>query len=423
MVVCKFGGSSLSTAEGFKRVKEIILSSPARTAVVVSAPGKRFSADEKVTDILYNADYCVKHGGNYKKELDKAVKRLDEIRSDLKLATDVFTIFDEAVEEYLNGLDTDYLVSRGEYITALMMAEYLGFGFIDARDAVVFDYNGKVNMQSSRARLTAEFSKAKSAVIPGFYGGYPNGGIRTFTRGGGDVSGAVVANLLSAQRYENWTDVSGVRLADPSVVDGAAGVKRLTYGGLKRLSSLGAKILHGETVAYIEECKIPIDIKNTFDPFGEFSTVLPDGEEQDKMLGLAGKRGFFNFSLKISAGGLTGMTEILKHMAVCAVRVKYIASGEGNISLLAECDKAQADATLMGLANLSGVEGASATEACVVGGVFASEGLAFLAQAQICDRIGGLGVKWITAQGETLLVCADGEYVFELIRRVYDALR
>lgn len=244
--VAKFGGSSLADAAQFRKVKEIVESDPARRYVVPSAPGRRSSGDEKVTDLLYCCYGRAVNGENYKEVLERIRARYEEIIRELHLSVTLDRQFAVIEEAFLAGAGEEYAASRGEYLNAILLADFLGYEFIDAAEVIRFDRDGKFQDERTNFFLKEKLKKVPRAVIPGFYGADDAGNIHTFSRGGSDVTGAVVARGAGAQLYENWTDVSGFLLADPTIIDHPKKIDSMTFGELRELAYRGATVLHEE---------------------------------------------------------------------------------------------------------------------------------------------------------------------------------
>lgn len=299
LTVTKFGGSSLSWEAQFKKVKSIVQSDPNRRVVVVSALGKRQSSDNKMTDLLYLISAHIRHGVSYDAMWETIVSRFIAVKEELGLAYDVAADL-ELLREELSGqnVNEEYLVSRGEYLTAKLIAEYLGHEFIDAKDVIVFQPNGIIDLAKSREKLQARILDHSKVVIPGFYGAFPSGVIKLFNRGGSDITGAIVASCLNAAKYENWTDVPGVLMADPRIIDNPVPVSQLSYEELSELSYMGANVLHEETIYPIRDLNIPIHIKNTNDPeaAGTIISDSIDGRPQ-RISGISGKKDFISLTI------------------------------------------------------------------------------------------------------------------------------
>ena len=264
--VVKFGGSSLASARQFKKVGNIIRSDKARRYVVPSAPGKRNDKDEKVTDLLYQCYDAAAAGTAYKKILEKIKKRYEEIIEGLDLNLSLDHEFDRIEENFLAKAGRDYAASRGEYLNGILMAQYLGYEFIDAAEVIFFNDNGVFDAESTNKELGERLEHVERAVIPGFYGSTHSGVVKTFSRGGSDVTGSVVARAIHADMYENWTDVSGVLVADPRIVKDPEVIETITYRELRELAYMGASVLHEDAIFPVRKEGIPINIRNTNKP-------------------------------------------------------------------------------------------------------------------------------------------------------------
>ncbi len=301
MIVAKFGGSSLADADCVNQVKNIFEADSARRFLVVSAPGKRTPEDTKVTDLLLDCHHKAQMSQNFDAEYGVFMQRFQEIAHGLHL--------DGALDEELKALKMDiyksatrdFITSRGEYLCARLIARYFDIGFIDAKDVVRFDQYGKLELHKTLALLKMEMKQHERAVIPGFYGAEENGDIHTFTRGGSDVSGALAAAAMDADLYENWTDVTGFRSADPRVVPDASFIASLTYRELRELSYMGASVMHEEAVFPVRLAGIPTSIRNTKNPQHPGTLILPSPRQIGKIpavTGIAGKRGFSTIILE-----------------------------------------------------------------------------------------------------------------------------
>ena len=295
--VAKFGGSSLAGAEQFRKVRDIVRADESRRFVVVSAAGKRFKTDHKVTDLLYLVQAHLKYGVSHEEILSMIEDRYVEIRDQLGLSFDVEKEFDTLRRWLTPDVSVDELVSRGEYLNARLMAEYLGYRFVDATEVIYFQYDGKIDMEKSCEAIRRAARDAEGLVIPGFYGAMPNGRIRVMSRGGSDITGAVVAAAVDADVYENWTDVSGILMADPKIVKNPRPIPRITYSELRELSFMGASVLHEESILPVKEKNIPLNIRNTNEPDNPGTMIMEsiDAEEMDSqrfITGIAGRRNF-----------------------------------------------------------------------------------------------------------------------------------
>ncbi len=298
--VVKFGGSSLASAKQFKKVGEIIRSDKTRRYVVPSAPGKRTSKDEKVTDLLYQCYDAVAEGSAYKKILDKIKKRYDEIIEGLDLNLDLGHEFARIEENFLAKAGRDYAASRGEYLNGILMAAYLDYEFIDAAEVVFFHEDGTFNAEATDKELSERLEHVERAVIPGFYGAAPDGTIRTFSRGGSDVTGSIVARAIHADMYENWTDVSGFLVADPRIVHNPEVIETITYSELRELSYMGASVLHEDAIFPVRREGIPINIRNTNRPKDKGTLIVESTCRKPKytITGIAGKKGFCSVTVE-----------------------------------------------------------------------------------------------------------------------------
>ena len=277
------------------RVKSIIESDPARRYVVVSAPGKRFGGDIKVTDLLYETYDNVAVNGETGAAFEKICERFRGIVSELKLDMDIDAILAETGAAIVKEASPDFCASRGEYLSGRVMAELLGIPFIDARDVVKFGPDGKLDNKRTYALLAEALKGKKRALVTGFYGEDVNGRVKTFSRGGSDISGAIVARAAGADLYENWTDVSGFLACDPRIVENPVPIRSLSYKELRELSYMGANVLHSESIFPVREVDIPIRIKNTFRPEDEGTEILPTSRytySGRRVTGIAGKKNF-----------------------------------------------------------------------------------------------------------------------------------
>ena len=293
--VVKFGGTSLAEAKQFLKVADIIRSDPDRRYVVPSAPGKRFSGDTKVTDMFYACYDSASRGGDFEEIFQKIKNRYNDIISGLGLDMSLEDDFEHIRLNFIGRAGRDYAASRGEYLNGKIVAKLLGFAFIDAADVIFFDESGKYDAKRTIPILRERLSYTEYAVIPGFYGSMPNDTIRTFSRGGSDITGSIVAAAADTDLYENWTDVSGFLIADPRVVDNPQVMKTVTYRELRELSYMGASVLHEEAVFPVREAGIPLVIKNTNapqDPGTIISETADEGEAEPIITGVTGKRGF-----------------------------------------------------------------------------------------------------------------------------------
>ena len=292
----KFGGSSLASAEQFRKVKAIIERDAARRYVVVSAPGKRFSGDEKITDLLYRCQALAVSGRPFDADFSKIADRFTGIRDGLGLDLCIEAEIDEIRSRIEAGTSPDYAASRGEYLNGKLLAAYLGVPFLDATEFVRFRDDGTFDDDATQRR--SEVLKTYDrVVIPGFYGRRRDGSIRTFSRGGSDITGAIVARGTESDVYENWTDVSGFLMTDPRIVPEAQTIETVTYSELRELSYMGASVLHEDSIFPVRRARIPIHVLNTNDPEAKGTMIVPDSMAGDKeharpLTGIAGRRGY-----------------------------------------------------------------------------------------------------------------------------------
>ncbi len=296
--VTKFGGSSVASSEQFRKVKNIVLSDETRKFVVTSACGKANKEDYKVTDLLYLMEAHRKYGVSYDSLFQQVKEKYRGIKKELNLSVDIEKEFETIQNALENKESTDYLVSRGEYLTGLLLADYLGAKFVDARDVICFNYEGNINLEKTKEQLEYYAQDAEKIVIPGFYGALPNGVVKVMSRGGSDITGAVIANVVDADIYENWTDVSGFLVADPRIIHHPVRIPRITYGELREMSYMGANVLHDDAVFPVRMKGIPINIRNTNDPENAGTMIMANCDEMDAIepphviTGITGRKNF-----------------------------------------------------------------------------------------------------------------------------------
>lgn len=298
--VAKFGGSSLSDGAQFAKVKKIVESDDSRRVIVVSAPGKRNGTDNKITDLLYLCNAHIKYDVSFDNIFEMIEDRFKSIRNECGLTLDVEAELKEIASNMGKTTSIDYLVSRGEYLTAKLMAEYLGFKFVDSKDWVAFEYNGKIDFEKTAEQLKEIYGVYNKIVVPGFYGALPNGRVKVFSRGGSDVTGAIATASLDADVYENWTDVTGIKMVDPKIVKDAKTISRITYAELRELSYMGAAVLHEDTVYPVRRKDIPLNIRNTNDPDAEGTFIregFPEENEEESARFITGITGRKHFSI------------------------------------------------------------------------------------------------------------------------------
>ena len=342
--VTKFGGSSMADAGQYRKVRDIVLADPTRKVVIVSAAGKRDSSDHKLTDLLYLCHAHTKYGVACDPVFDQITSRYLEIRNDLNLNLDLESEFAQ-LKKRLDAKDVseDELVSRGEYFSAKLMAAFLDFDFVDAADWIQFNMDGTVNKEVSYAALK-QLGHGKGIVIPGFYGAMPDGRIHTFSRGGSDITGALAAAALDADVYENWTDVSGILMADPRIVENPQSIPEVTYDELRELSYAGAQVLHEGTIMPVREKGIPVNIRNTNAPEdrGTFIQESFDTEtDPDRVItGITGKKDFSIITM--FKRGMTSEVGVLRKVLTVLERnrisVDFVPNGIDNVSLVVQTD-------------------------------------------------------------------------------------
>lgn len=292
--VVKFGGSSLASARQFKKVGDIIRADKTRRYVIPSAPGKRNSKDTKVTDMLYECYAAASAGASYKKILEAIKARYQEIIDGLELNLNLDHEFATIEENFVKGIGKDYAASRGEYLNGIVMANYLGYEFIDAAEVIFFDEHGNFEAELTNKELSERLEHVERAVIPGFYGSKHDGSIKTFSRGGSDVTGSIVARAIHADLYENWTDVSGFLVTDPRIVENPEVIETITYKELRELAYMGAGVLHEDAIFPVRKEGIPINIRNTNRPEDKGTLIVESTcrKPHYTITGIAGRKGF-----------------------------------------------------------------------------------------------------------------------------------
>ena len=300
--VVKFGGSSLANAEQFQKVGEIIRSEEGRRYVVPSAPGKRFDGDTKVTDMLYDCYEAAEAGEEFSTKLQAIKERFQEIIQGLSLDLSLDHEFEQIAADFSAHAGKEYAASRGEFLNGKVMAAYLGYEFVDAAEVIRFDKNGVLEAEKTNKLLGKRLAKCEKAVIPGFYGAEDSGKVRTFSRGGSDVTGSLVAKAIMADLYENWTDVSGFLVTDPRIVDDPAVIETITYRELRELSYMGATVLHEDAIFPVRKEGIPINIRNTNHPEDKGTFIVESTCRKPKytITGIAGKKGFCSINIEKS---------------------------------------------------------------------------------------------------------------------------
>ena len=298
--VLKFGGSSLADAEHFRIVANIVKADPDRRYVVASAPGKRNGSDIKVTDLLYTCYDLVANEQDFSEVFEQIKQRYVDIINDLGIDLDLTDIFAKIHMSLLHSTGRDYIASRGEYLNAMILAKYLGYHFIDAKKIIFFKEDGTFDSEKTNSVTREYINKYDRAVVPGFYGSMPNGTIKTFSRGGSDITGSIVARAAEATIYENWTDVSGFLMADPRCISNPKVIDVITYKELRELSYMGATVLHEDAIFPVRYSKIPINIRNTNKPEDKGTFIVPQTDviSEDVITGIAGKPGFSTITIE-----------------------------------------------------------------------------------------------------------------------------
>ena len=338
--VAKFGGSSVADANQFRKVRDIVLSDPSRRLVVASAAGKRDSKDHKITDLLYLCHAHLTYGVSCDEIFDKISSRFIEIRDDLGLTYKIENEL-EALRSRLNkDMSVDELVSRGEYLTSRLLAEYLGYAFLDACDCIFMDYDGKFLPEKISQAIKEAVSKYQGIVIPGFYGALPSGKIKVMSRGGSDITGSLVAAACYANLYENWTDVSGILMADPRIVDNPSPISEITFAELRELAYMGASVLHEDSVAPVKEVGIPLNIRNTNEPDHPGTMIVDkvnrNESDHDKFItGIAGKRNFIILTVsKHLNNSNEALRDVLEILDRHKVQAEHISMGIDQFALV-----------------------------------------------------------------------------------------
>ena len=336
--ITKFGGSSVADAEQFRKVKSIIDADPSRRFVVISAAGKRHKKDNKITDLLYLCHSHVLYHVDPSPLLKTITDRFFEIKEALGLSTHI----EEEIAEFgkkLPDMSVDEIVSRGEYFTSRLMADFLGFPFVDAKDVIAMHFDGSFDYETTQKNLIAVMQKVDRFVMPGFYGSYPDGEVKVMSRGGSDISGSILARCLNADLYENWTDVSGFLMTDPRIVPGAKNIQKITFSELRELSYMGARVLHEEAVFPLREQNIPLQVLNTNRPSDPGTIVLDsiDPDPADPLVtGIAGKKNFvaIEISKKHMSNSVGFIRKVLEILEQYKVSVEHLPSGIDSFSVV-----------------------------------------------------------------------------------------
>ena len=338
--VAKFGGSSVAGAEQFKKVKAIVEADPSRRLVVVSAAGKRNAEDHKLTDLLYLCHAHLTYGVSCQDILHTIEERFAEIRDSLGLRYDVEAEFEALCAGLTKDISVDELVSRGEYFTARLMAEYLGYSFVDAASCIFFGFDGQIDREKTDAAIAAALAEHERLVLPGFYGRRPTGRVKVMTRGGSDITGALAAAAVDAAVYENWTDVSGILMADPRIVKDPKPIEKITYAELRELAFMGASVLHEESILPVKEKGIALNIRNTNRPQDQGTMIVESIEEDEAqgrlITGIAGRRNFTIITvLKRNINISVTLRQALDILDRYRVPVEHITLGLDSFALVA----------------------------------------------------------------------------------------
>ena len=337
--VVKFGGSSLANATQFKKVKSIIEADNSRNIVVVSALGKRNKEDHKITDLLYLTAAHLKYNVDAMSVFEIVKNRYYEVKQELQLDVDLDKEFEIIESKFSKTIDEEYLVSRGEYLAAKLMANFLGYKFIDAQDIICFNYDGTINEQLVKEKVKEVLNYNKKILVPGFYGAYPDGNIHLLSRGGSDVTGSILASSSEADIYENWTDVSGFLVTDPRIVSNPKQIKEISYEELRELSYMGANVLHEDTIFPVQELEIPINIRNTNRPDDEGTIITSKCTDESQIItGIAGKKNYESITIikKQKVKKLNVMRAVLDVLNKYEINVEHIPSSIDTFSLIIE---------------------------------------------------------------------------------------
>ena len=341
--VVKFGGSSLASAEQFQKVADIIRSDPERRYVVPSAPGKRFKNDTKVTDMLYACYDLAEADQDFEQAFSAIEARYREIIEGLNLAVSLEGEFETIRKNFREKAGSNYAASRGEYLNGIILAAYLGFTFIDAADVVCFDNEGTFDQDKTNKLLSARLAESEYAVIPGFYGAMPDGAVKTFSRGGSDITGSIVAKAAQADVYENWTDVSGFLVADPCIIPNPKRIDVITYRELRELSYMGAGVLHEDSIFPVRQENIPINIRNTNAPGDNGTWIVGSTCQKSKYVitGIAGKKGFCCVNIeKAKMNGEVGFgRKVLEAFEENGISFEHIPSGIDTLTVFVHQDE------------------------------------------------------------------------------------
>lgn len=337
--VCKFGGTSMATADSILKVKQIIESDKSRRFVIVSAPGKRYSGDEKITDLLYACYQEKQVSGECSVYFNKIRERFISLVNDLGLDFDIVPYLDEVEQKIIESSSPDYAASRGEFLSAVLMSKVLKMEFVDSADIIKFTAKGVFDSEFTNDLVSKRLSFFNGAVIPGFYGTLPDNTIKTFTRGGSDFTGAIVARAVEADIYENWTDVDGFMTTDPRIVNDPELIDYLSYDELRELSYMGAGVLHPESTFPLQATGIPINIKNTFNPEVPGTMIIKDTTALSAprlITGIAGRKGFTTIFIKKSMmnNEIGFCRKVLSVLEYYGINMEHMPTGIDTMSLI-----------------------------------------------------------------------------------------
>lgn len=344
MIVAKFGGSSVASCEQFKKVKDIIDCDDSRRVIVSSAMGRRFSDDNKITDLLYLIHAHLKYSVSADNVFEIIRNRFVEIKQGLNLTVDIEAELDKIYLELDKNINVGYLVSRGEYLTSLLLADYIGYEFVDSKDIIKFNYNGTINYDQTETLINMNIAKYQRIVVPGFYGSMDDGSIKTMSRGGSDITGSILAKCINAKAYENWTDVSGILMADPRIIDNPKQIEVITYDELRELSYMGANVLHEDAIYPVKDLNIPIYIRNTNDkdnPGTKILETIVEDIDFNIITGIAGKKDFTAITVcKYNASNNVGyMKKALDVFYKYNISIEHVPSSIDKFSIIVETKK------------------------------------------------------------------------------------
>lgn len=428
-VTCKFGGTSLADASCFRKVEAIVKSNKDRRFVVPSAPGKRFSDDKKITDLLLAWHSLAVQGLDPSQPANIIKDRFCQLAAELNVEFDIASELNAISQKAAEFPEPDFMASRGEYLSGRLMAEFLGATFVDPADCIKFDYEGRLDPVSYEM-LAARLDGPGLFVIPGFYGSLPNGRVKTFSRGGSDVSGSIVARASQSDLYENWTDVSGFRMADPRVVANARRIEEITYAELRELSYMGANVLHDEAIFPVREPGIPINIRNTNAPDEAGTMIVRTRTSQFPVVGIAGHKGFtmINIEKALMNKELGFGRRVLSVLEEHGISFEHMPTGIDTISLIIR-DKELAD---HGAAIIKGIE-----RTCEPDRVSLTPGLALIATvgqgmshhvgvaARLCSALAESGVNLrVINQGSSemnIIIGVEEADLEAAVRAIYGA--